>query len=706
MASLLGLVKRALGLKAGRVAEHRAAGDAARARGAWKEALDHYDKAARLKTAGHSLQVRRGHVLKELGLLNEAETAYRSALSERPRSGDYHLHLGHVLKLNHAKEAALAAYQQAFQFGDERANIEILALAGRAGLKGAGDRSAIGDVVEGVASNIESLRDRLEVALQQAAFSPAAYGQMRNRLIADAPTVRDHVMIDVIVDGRARSPAEVLLTLYSLQDQSLATWSATVVSDAALASHPVASLAHQDPRIRFCASAAEIVLHDDAVVSVSAGIRLEAECLAWLSVARSQAGAVAAYGDHDHAVHDWRGVTSYSDPVLYGAYDEIGLEGGGEPPLVVLVSAPHGRLLVERVDDAVSTQDLHRDVLLEIKGGGICHVPALLATLCGFNEAPSVWPPSPIARRRDDPRSSGQERLLVIIPTRDQPDLLQAAVSSLIEKAERPDLLRIIIIDNRSSQEKTLRCFEVLAKLSVDIVPVDEPFNWARLNNLAVGSTTEDILLFANNDVEAVTQGWDSLVRRGVALACGGCVGAKLLYGDGRIQHAGVVLGGREGGAVHEGLDRPATDPGPGGRWAQVRRCAAVTGAFMAVSRRAFHEVGGFNERLPVAYSDLDFCLRCRKANFPVIYDPSIVIIHHESKTRGENVTSEQVAWDEVEMRLFYDIWREDAVLDPGRNPHWVTENRNAFDGLRALSIREILAYITRQSKTDPWSVS
>lgn len=682
----------------------RDAGDAARARGAWAEALLHYDMGIALRPGSYGLRMRRAHTLKELGRLDEAEAAYRSALPSSSDPAEVWINLGHVLKLKGAVSAATSCYQKALDIGDERARVELLGLSGRAALSDAGDRTRLRSVIADVAADVSDLRDRMDEALQQSAFSPFAYSQFRHRLTGGLPSRGGSLAesVHVIVDARSATPAEILLTLHSLQDQVSVPWTAEVLSDDEIAAHPVGSWGEHDARIRFRSSTESSVPALGRIALLPAGAKLEPNALSWLSYGLSRSKADVAYGDHDYSVHDWRGMSDFSDPVFYGAFDEIGLDSGEEPPLLILLSEGRHDVVNSAISNNVSGRELQRHILLNLGEAAFAHVPRLLSTFCGFYNQANRWTPMDVA---GTPKGNQDQSICVVIPTRDQHELLNVALNSLIRKARNPNALRIVVVDNRSSTAEAASLFRHLQQAGIELIEADEPFNWARMNNRAVLGRSEDIFIFMNNDMEVVADAWDDRVRESVAIAQGGCVGAKLLYPDGRVQHAGVLLGARNGSPIHDGLDAGANDPGPGGRWARRRRCAAVTGAFLAVSRTAFLQAQGFDERFAVGYSDLDFCLRCRRAGYPVVYDPFIRLIHFESKTRGLNSTTEKTSWDDVEMELFYQTWKLDALSDPSRSPHWVTENRNAYDGVRLPSDREVIEHILRYSRRAAWRV-
>ena len=199
-----------------------------------------------------------------------------------------------------------------------------------------------------------------------------------------------------------------------------------------------------------------------------------------------------------------------------------------------------------------------------------------------------------------------------IIPTRDHPDLLEACVAGLLEQTDYP-ALELCIVDNGSQTERALRLLERLAHTPrVRVMRIDAPFNFSALNNAAVAGVSSRLLAFINDDILVVEPGWLKAMAAYAVQPDVGAVGAKLFYPDGRIQHAGIVLGlGPHRVAGHEFRGAPGQSPGPQNRLLLAREVSAVTAACMVVDRERFLAVGGFDETaLPVAFNDVDLCLK------------------------------------------------------------------------------------------------
>ena len=222
----------------------------------------------------------------------------------------------------------------------------------------------------------------------------------------------------------------------------------------------------------------------------------------------------------------------------------------------------------------------------------------------------------------------------VIIPNRDKPDLIRTVVDGLSHRTAYP-AIEILVVDNGSTDPATL-AFYAEAADRLRIVRYDESFNYSRACNLGAAEAQGELLLFLNNDIEIQCAGWlDELVRR--ALRPGvGVVGAKLLYPDGAIQHAGVAIG-LMGLAAHVFHRGPQHRHGVFGSPDVLRNWSAVTGACQLVRRSLFDLVGGYDEAFQLAYSDITLCLDIVRAGYRVVYTPYAPLIHHESATRGQD---------------------------------------------------------------------
>lgn len=270
-------------------------------------------------------------------------------------------------------------------------------------------------------------------------------------------------------------------------------------------------------------------------------------------------------------------------------------------------------------------------------------------------------------------------KVTVIIPTRDGGPLLKKCIHSIFDGTVYENL-EVIVVDNQSKNRETVDFLQLLSKKSnVAVLRYDLPFNYSSINNFAERRASGDVLCFLNDDVEAIEPGWLSEMVSHALRPDIGAVGAKLLYGDGFIQHAGVVMG-IGGFASHAHRLYPAAHPGYSGRAVLVQNFSAVTGACLVMRRDVFRAIGGFDEdNLPVAFNDVDLCLRVREAGYRVLWTPYAVLHHYESYSRGDDqMTPEKRARFNREKNFMLSRWKTDLLNDPYYNQN-LTLDREDF---------------------------
>jgi GT2 family glycosyltransferase/SAM-dependent methyltransferase len=258
----------------------------------------------------------------------------------------------------------------------------------------------------------------------------------------------------------------------------------------------------------------------------------------------------------------------------------------------------------------------------------------------------------------------------LIIPTRDRKDLLEKVVEGIRSKTQYPSW-EILVVDNQTSDPSTLDYFRsILGDSRIRVLRYDAPFNFSAMVNVAAAEAKGSILALLNNDIEVLESDWLTELVSFASQVEVGCVGAKLLYSDGRIQHAGVYLGI---GGVADHLYRFAPrDSNMAQSAIQVTAgVSAVTGAALVVRKQVFDRVGGFNERdLAIAYNDVDFCLRVQASGLRNVYHPRAVLIHAESASRGSDVNParrERFARETAFMKM---RWGQVLKNDPAYNPN------------------------------------
>jgi len=259
----------------------------------------------------------------------------------------------------------------------------------------------------------------------------------------------------------------------------------------------------------------------------------------------------------------------------------------------------------------------------------------------------------------------------VIIATRDRGDLLRCCITSLAEHAQGNPPTELILIDNGSSEPETLSYLAHL-ELQEDVRVLRRPgkFTYAALNNEAVSLARGELIALMNNDVEATHAGWLATMAAQALRPEIGAVGAKLLFPDGTIQHAGVLLGiGGIAGHAHKYL--AAEDEGYQLRLHLAHNLSAVTAATLVVRKALFEEVGGFDAiNFAVNYNDVDFCLRLARVGYRNLFCPDAVLIHHESKSRGAPTSSDANEEWLRERQAMLNRWGAVLLADPYYSPH------------------------------------
>lgn len=261
-------------------------------------------------------------------------------------------------------------------------------------------------------------------------------------------------------------------------------------------------------------------------------------------------------------------------------------------------------------------------------------------------------------------------RLSVIIPSRNGYDLISRVLSDLFEKTEYP-ALEVIVIDNGTTDIRVLDLYKSYSlrfpAFSVHIEPTT--FNFARAVNKGISLASGEHYLILNNDIEVIEPGWLKEMVSCLSFSGTGVVGAKLLYPNGRIQHAGVIAG-FGGLAGHWYLNKNRNFGGPLNRLHLRNSMTCVTGAAMLLSGDCVRAVGAWDEAsFAVAYNDVDYCLRAHKAGFNVVWTPFACLYHHESVSRGSDLSGERRARFEREKRNLQRLHNTETLMDPAISP-------------------------------------
>lgn len=481
------------------------------------------------------------------------------------------------------------------------------------------------------------------------------------RAVARSLAVRSPV--EVLVDARDARPGDLEATLESLHNQIYTDWRLRALVEP---SEPVAF----DPSLSVCA--------------VDAGDLLEPDALLLLAL-ELNAGADVVYTDEDRLDAD--GIPR--DPSFKPDWS----------PETALTRDYVGRLCAMRgsVLEAAGGLDprhgpaMWYDALLRVTEASdrVAHV-ARVSIHRRFGSVPlaplqaEACVRRALARRGESAELSAtptgvevrfavaqDERVTIVIPTRDRADLLERCLQSLFERTTHPRF-DVILVDNGSVEAATRALFERWRGRQPDRVRVIEdpaPFNYSRLNNRGVAATDAPYVVLLNNDTEVIAPDWLTAMLGQARRPQIGAVGALLLYEDGTIQHAGVVLGMRSlAGHAYRFVDPQALPHDP--RLTLDSNYLAVTGACLMVARKKYEEVGGLDEALAVSYNDIDFCLKLRAAGYRNVMVPRAQLYHYESKSRGRDDTKRKELIAIGEAEAIRRRWTDWARRDPYYNPN------------------------------------
>ncbi|MEZ5816114.1 MAG: glycosyltransferase [Hyphomicrobiaceae bacterium] len=689
--------------KADEIARWVQRGDALRDGGQPRQAAHAYKRALELDPALAGIHVQHGNMLKDSGAPGEAVAAYERALALGADAADTNLQLGRACRLAGDRDGAMRAFTAALRAKPGLADAvnELVSIgeawsAQQASGLGASPLAALVASLDEARATLERIERQLP-SVAAIASLPASEWNLWCRLwrVPPAPQVPGKAGLCLLAGD---APADAIMeSIQSIEGQAHADLVAMVFGGSA----DVRAVIDRSAVIQRCRvapdvpggasmpsevrKALELPHFADCqwIAIANTPVVLEQSAVGWLIARAVEDGQPAAFCDED-AIRlrdsDGGSATTRFAPRLKGAADPELLDQGLDLGSVLLVERATLIACLDGLSPDIAASDgwwcaLHRKL---VHDHGVTHVPHVLAS------RPAGDPDDGAARSRDSVpvqsvsrRSPSQrpDRILAVIPTKDGVELLKRCLDSLRDTADLPGAFDIIVVDNRSRDLETKHYLEGIARRgSVRVLGYDREFNWAAINNSAAATWREQpLLLFVNNDIEMLTCGWDTILRNHLARPEVGGLGARLVYPDGSLQHAGIVLGVGAGGTEHEGRNAAGSDPGPDGRWKLRRSVSAVTGAFLACRRADFEAIGGFDaEQFDVWFNDVDFCLRLRERGLRILYDPAIEAIHHESKTLasefddGRRSIHFKAAAGAMQAR-----WGRAMEHDPFYNPHY-----------------------------------
>ncbi|MDO4632288.1 MAG: glycosyltransferase family 2 protein [Eubacteriales bacterium] len=374
------------------------------------------------------------------------------------------------------------------------------------------------------------------------------------------------------------------------------------------------------------------------------------------------------YADHDYWLSDGK---HCGLPACGPDFDEVYLDSMNYIGGAVLVS----KRLIERL--ALTPADVPADAegwhdflkRLTAEAAAVGHIPRILT------REPWNYYQEYNGQKKKKAVGKTTAGISVIIPNKDHIQELRQCVKSVLERGGA-DELEILIVENNSTEAETFAYYEKLKKQDarIRVLTWEKGFNYSAINNFAAEKAEKDLLLFLNNDTEVRDAGCLAELAENLEKYHAAAAGARLLYKEGTIQHAGVVLGfGGSAGHAFEGFTEEAYDQIPFAH--VVRQVSAVTAACLLVRKEVFLKAGGFDTALAVAYNDIDFCMKLQKLKEKIIYCPEAVLYHYESATRGLELTPEKAERIRRETALFTERWSEEiAAGDPFYNPNLTLE--------------------------------
>lgn len=478
--------------------------------------------------------------------------------------------------------------------------------------------------------------------------------------------------------------------LSSLERQCYPHWELVVVPGTA---HPGGIAGKAGPAVRITPASA-----DDAAQALAIGVaeargdfilplpqwaRLPPTALyRYAQALQAEPGADLFYGDHDRIAADGTRAAPWFKPQWN---EEMALAQDYVSQACV-IRAETVRRALPVADDLAGIAAYA--LLLALKDGvqpvHVPHVQAhlgpltpenggqaarLLAVQRVLNQGAQVRPGPFGTLRTEWPLPPALPLVSIIVPTRDHVKLLRACIESLLAQTDYAPI-EVIVVDNDSRDPAALAYLRQLEeRASVRVLRYDHPYNYAAINNFAAAQARGAYLCLLNNDTE-VTQGdWLTQLMRHAVRPHVGAAGAMLLYGDGSIQHAGVVVGVKQAaGHAHRFL--PRDQPGYF-RYPHVPHyVSAVTAACLVVERCKFEAVGGLDaQELGIAFNDVDLCLKLQQAGWRNVYVPQAVMVHHESKSRGRDVSARNAERYGRELATLQQRWGTAAYADPLHHP-------------------------------------
>lgn len=509
-------------------------------------------------------------------------------------------------------------------------------------------------------------------------------------------------------------------TLRSIQEQLYENWDLVIVGDASSPPKDALEQISDSPdllsriRVQLAPEHADVgammreglaQCEGSFVLFLQAGDRLAPDALYQNAVQLQQPGIKAIYADEDSYVVEGDGQIRRHRPMLKPDFDLDYLLSGNYVGRFVLFERAMLSAIGASTDDITGAESL--DILLRyiefVGAAAIVHLPYVIYSKHETDEpaAPAAGASSAHCRAVSDylarsglaataephmdecgtSRSSAVRirwllpapKASLIIPTKDHPELIGPCIASLLATTRnyRGDI-EILVMNNGTTDLIASVFLKSLGNnRGVRVIDYPKAFNWSAINNRAADEADGNVLVFLNNDILAISEGWlDELAGQAMRPDIG-AVGARLLFPDGTVQHAGIVLG-INGSTCHEAIGEAVENGGYLGRSHLQRRSSAVTGACLATRKDVFQRLMGFDEAaFKVTYNDVDYCLKAAAAGLGVVYTPFATLHHFESASRGFDSTRRPDGGVDDELSTFRARWPQALRDDPFYNPHF-----------------------------------
>jgi GT2 family glycosyltransferase/tetratricopeptide (TPR) repeat protein len=731
-----------------------AEGDFANNKRNWLCAAEAYAKALEKNPTLSHVWIQYGHCLKEQGFFPQAEVAYRRAELTAPDGWDPKLQLGHLLKRLGRRGEAISYFKSLLQFEVPRleASRELEAMGVDNFLTSQfevrfnrGDVDAIAhisDELTKIRNVIEKIEQVLPDISAQNSWPLSLYSQFRKmHSLQPPPGKGTPSIINVLLTLDSQDEITVWDQLNSIFSQSDKEFVISAFGGTHIEKSIVERMKHAVPRLNliYDEPSSEPTAYLERVISsiekewvvlLAAGGILDRRALDWFGFAASQNDATDAWiCDEEWTSRNLDAAPNLEmQPEIRQIPDyDYALDFGAEGQTLLVRRSCLLDIVVSHKN--ISLEVLRNLVFLDLaRKKRIKHIPfPLVSRSIKFSQIPTSAHLDAIdihaaqyniGHLIEYNRTSSHlpveitwksqvnsENITVIISTRDNIRDLAALIGGMRALSAVPSAVSFIIVDNGSVDPDAIKHINFLdAEDDILVLRIDEPFNWSRLNNIAVSYCKSKHIIFANDDMAAITQSWDNVVRGLLDRKDVGMVGAMLFYPDDSIQHAGIIFNSDKR-SVHDGLHVIRSDLHLHKRYLATRSVSAVTGAFLAVRREDFIDFGGFDEiHMPVAHSDVDFAMKVRAAGLKVIWTPRLEFYHYESKTRGfDHLSTSSTAREISERSVLQMRWGEAMGVEPSLSPVWV---RSGLPCRRITTISHaaLCDYLAMSRRSEIWA--